>query len=355
MAIFKKKDDIEDKKTEREKVEERREEVLARGRRFKYPLQYAKHKVVSLTIFISIFAIIAAGALVYTMLYKVQSTEDLLYRITQVLPLSVAKVDGEKVRYSDYLLIYKSSITPIEKQGMMENGQDVNKMQNYYKREALTSAEDYTYALKLAREMNITVSNDEIDKAVENHRKAGGVERSEETFARVLSDNFGLSLSEYRRIVYLSLVSQKVSEQIDELSKMVSNEVSGYITEGKTLSEIAEIMGEKVTYEETGGLVDKMNIDGGRSNVALRLDKGKTSERFVSSSGDGYYFVTLVDKTESTVNYVSLHIPFSELKNRIDKIRKENKIEEKITINVEEESDKKSEENSEENAPQEEN
>ena len=55
MAIFRKKD-ADDKKTEREKVEERREEVLARGRKFKYPLQYAKHKVVNLTIIISILA-----------------------------------------------------------------------------------------------------------------------------------------------------------------------------------------------------------------------------------------------------------------------------------------------------------
>ena len=37
-------------KTEREKVEERREEVLAKGRKFKYPLQYTKHKLVINTI-----------------------------------------------------------------------------------------------------------------------------------------------------------------------------------------------------------------------------------------------------------------------------------------------------------------
>lgn len=348
MALFKKRDD-EEKKTEREKVEERREEVLARGRRFKYPLQYAKHKVVSLTIIISIFALAGISALVYHMLYNVKSTDDLLYRITQVLPLSVADVDGEKVRYSDYLLLYKSSITPIEKQGMVQNGQDIGEMQKYYKREALTTAEDYTYALKLAREYNISVSNEEIDKAVENHRKAGGVERSEESFTRVLQDNFGLSLSEYRRIIYLSLISQKVSEKIDELAKIVSNEVQGHLDEGKTLSDISKLMGDKVTFEETGGLVDKMNIDGGRSTVALTLEKGKTSSRFISTSGDGYYFVTLVDKTESTVNYKSLFIPFSELDTRLKKIRKEGKINEKITLEETGNDEEKSEEQDEEN------
>lgn len=331
MSIFKKKNE-EEKKTEREKVEERREEVLARGRRFKYPLQYAKHKVVTLTIAISLFAILAAGTFVYFMLYKAQSTEDIIYRITQIFPYPVATVDGEKVRYSDYLLLYKSSITPIEKQGMIQADQDINDMQKYYKREALDDAEDYTYALKLARELDIKVSEEEIDKAVELHRKAGGVERSEEAFNRVLQDNFGLSLSEYRRIIYLSLISQKVSEKIDELAKIVSNEVQGELDAGKTLGEIAEGLEGRGTYEETGGLVDKMNIDGGRSTMALTLEKGKTSERFVSTSGDGFYFVTLIDKTESTVNYNSLFIPFNELKTRLEKMRKEGKVSERITL-----------------------
>ena len=338
MALLSKKED--EKKTEREKVEERREEVLARGRKFKYPLQYAKHKVVDLTILISVLAIICASTVVYLMLYKFQNTDDLLYRITQVLPVPVAEVDGEEVRYSDYLLIYRSTITPIEKQGMVEGGQNAENMTDYYKRQALTNAEDYTYALKLARELGITVSDDEVNQAVENHRTAGGVERSQETFSRVLQDNFGLSLSEYKRIIYLSLISEKVSEEIDEVAKTTIDEVQGYLSEGKDLKEIADLIGDKVVYEETGGPVDRMNIDGGRATTALKLEKGQTSERFVSTSGDGVYFVTLVDKTESTVNYVSLQIPFSELKSRLEKIREEGKINEKITIDVVESDDK---------------
>ena len=332
MTIFKKKDEEKARKTEREKVEERREEVLARGRRFKYPLQYAKHKVVTLTIFISAFAILAAGTLVYFMLYKTQSTSDLMYHITQILPYSVAKVDGEKVRYSDYLLIYRSSITPIKKQGMMENGQGADEMAEYYKREALNSAEDYTYALKLAREMNLQVSNEEVDRAIEEHRKAGGVERSNETFVRILQDNFGISLSEYRRMVYLSLISQKVSENIDETAKSTSEKIDKMISAGKGLSEIAESLGDKVEFGETSGAVDKMNVDGGRATAALKLENGKTSARFISNSGDGYYYVTLIDKTESTVNYKSIFVPFSELKNRIEEARKNGKIEEMIEI-----------------------
>jgi hypothetical protein len=91
-----------------------------------------------------------------------------------------------------------------------------------------------------------------------------------------------------------------------------------------------------------------MNIDGGRSTMALTLEKGKTSNRFVSTSGDGYYFVTLIDKTESTVNYNSLFIPFTELKTRLEKMRKEGKVEELITLEKTKDKSENDKENSEE-------
>lgn len=329
MAFLKKEPE---KKTEREKVEERREEVLSRGRKFKYPLQAAKHRIVAITIAISVLALLILTGAFYVLLYKTNSTNELVYRITQVLPVSVAKIDDEKVRYSDYLLLYRSSITPIEKQGTLEKDDDVNSMLSYYKRQSLTSAEDYAYAMKLADELGISVSKDEVEEAVLKNRTAGGVERSEETFIRVLQDNFGLSLPEYRRIIYLSLVSEKVSEKIDENADTIAKTVEQRISEGKSLKDIASELGDKVNYEETGGLIDKMNIDGGRADMAMTLEKGKTSGRFISNSGDGYYFVTLNDKTESTVDYSSLQIPFTELKTRLEKVRSENKVDERIKL-----------------------
>ena len=102
MKLLKKKDD---KKTEQERVDERREEVLATGRKFKYPLQWTKHRIVVNTILISIvtLSLIIVGG--WFALYKVGMTNDLLYRVTKIVPLSVADVDGESVLFSDYLLL----------------------------------------------------------------------------------------------------------------------------------------------------------------------------------------------------------------------------------------------------------
>ena len=302
-----------EKKTEREKVEERREEVLARGRKFKYPLQYAKHRLVFVTI---IVAVVAVGLLIgagYVALYKAQSESNVLYRLTQIAPIPVAKVDGEDVRYSDYLMIYRSSIAPVEQQqGKLGDDEDSETMRAHYKRLALTEAEKYTYAEKLARELGVEVTDEMVDEALKENRNVGGTERSEEAFKKILQDNFGLSEREYRRMLYLSLVQREVSVAVDKEAEATAKLVESRLNGEVNFNELASELGDKVVYEETGGLVDKMNVDGGRAAAAAKLEPGQVSKRFVSANGDGFYFVKLIEKTDSSVNYASIKVPFTE-------------------------------------------
>ena len=87
-----------------ETVAEHREKVLAGGRKFKYPVQYQKHKLVVNSIIIAVVAIVLLTILGWYQLYVAQNNSQLMYRITQIIPVSVASVDGEPVRYSDYLM-----------------------------------------------------------------------------------------------------------------------------------------------------------------------------------------------------------------------------------------------------------
>ncbi|MBR2589030.1 SurA N-terminal domain-containing protein [Candidatus Saccharibacteria bacterium] len=318
--------------TEKEKFEERREEILAHGRKFKYPMQFAKHRLVFITIAIAIIAVIAAGAFGWFALYKSRSTSDVLYRLTMVLPVPVAKIDGENVRYSDYLMIYKSSITPvIQQNGDFSTGKDdADDIENAYKRFALDAAEDYTYAIKLARQLGIDITEEMIDKSFDEHRKVGGTDRSRENFLKVLKDNFDLTESEYRRMLYLSLAKSEVARKIDTEANKKAEEAYKKVVSGGDFRKVAEEL--NIEYEETGGLIDVMNVDGGRSNVAYELKPGQISEVFTSLGGDAYYIVKLVEKTDSRVNYVSLKIPFTEFNNRLANVREENRVEEYIEI-----------------------
>ena len=323
-------------KTEREKVEERREEVLAQGRKFKYPMQYAKHKLIINTIVVAVVALILMVVAGWAMLYKVQDTGDMIYRVTQVVPVPVAKVDGANVRYSDYLMIYRSNLMTAEQQGgQLGDSEDADAVREGYKQAALASAIEYTYAMKLGKELGVTVSDDEVTEAFDEHRKVGGVERSEEGFLKILQDNFGMNKSEYRRMLYLSLMRAKVSQEVDEPANKLSQQVEQILAEQDGNLTAAAELGEVVTYEETGRLVDNMNVDGGRSAMAMKLEVGQVSPRFLSSNGDGYYYVKLIDKTDSEVNYHSLKIEFTRFDEMVAALYAEGKVEMYIEVGEE--------------------
>ena len=336
-----------DRKTEKEKVEERREEVLARGRKFKYPLQYAKHKLVINTIIVAVVAVIFLIVAGWTALYKFGDMGDIMYRVSSILPVAVAKVDGENVRFSDYLMTARSSLKTLEQQSGLENDSaDEEAMKNGYKRSALTQAEDLTYAIKLGKELGITVTDEEVATAFDEHRKVGGTERSEESFLKVLSTNFGLSKNEYERMLYLALMRAKVEQKIDETANKLADQVAQKLAaNGGDYQAVANEMNGQVIFESTGGLIDNKNVDGGRSGKAAGLEAGGQSGKFLSSNGDGYYFVKLVKKTETQVDYVSLFVKFTEFDKRLAEIREQDKIQEYIVIP--EISDEEPQENSE--------
>ena len=331
MNLLKKK---EAKKTEQEKVEERREEVLATGRKFKYPLQWTRHRIVINTILIAfiILSLIIAGG--WFALYRLNMTDDLLFRVTEVLPIPVATIDSENVRFSDYLMFYRSSMTSIERQsGSQFDEGSVEELRNEYKRSALSESEKYAFATKLAKELDLSVSDEEIQKEFERHLNIGGIARCEESFMKIVETNFGLNKSEYERMLYLTLIKSKVSIAIDENANKIAGEVEKILAEsGDDYRKVAEDLGEKIIYEETGGLVDNKNIDGGRATEAFTLEPNQSSGKFVSMNGDGYYFVKLINKTNTEVNFVSIKIPFTEFDKRFELLREEGKINELISI-----------------------
>lgn len=325
-------------RTEREKVEQRREEVLAQGRKFKYPMQYAKHKLMVNTVLVAIAAIVVMIVVGWAMLYKIQDTGDMLYRVTQVVPVPVAKVAGEQVRYSDYLMIYRSNLLTTEQQGGQLGGEeDDNIVRERCKEAALKSAIEYTYAMKLGKEMGIEVSNEEIDEAFDEHRNVGGVERSEESFLKIVRDNFGMNRTEYRRMLYLTLMKAKVTQAVDDDAREMAEKVEKLIQEknGDMLA-VIEGLGDAVEYQETGQLVDNLNVDGGRSEMAAKLEVGRVSDRFLSTNGDGYYYVKLVEKTDTQVSHASIKIRFTKFSEMVEELYQDGEVEEYITVGLDE-------------------
>lgn len=224
-------------------------------------------------------------------------------------------------------------MTAEQQGGQLGQDSDDKAVRQMYKQAAMQSAVEYTYALKMAKELGIEVSEAEVDKAFDDHRKVGGAERSEEGFLKILQNNFGMNKREYRRMLYLTLMKAKVTQAVDQKANDIADKVDKLLAENDNdFGKVAEELGDAVVREGTNGLVDAMIVDGGRSNMAQSMEKGQVSKRFLSSNGDGYYYLKLIDKTENQVNHESLKIDFTEFDNRVAALYADGKVKEYIDL-----------------------
>ena len=301
-----------------ETVAEHREKVLAGGRKFKYPHQYVKHKLVINAIIIGVVTVLVAVLFGYWQLYKVQTTSDFFYRVTRVIPVPVASVEGENVRYSDYLMRYRSQELWLQKSGQIGLSKEGDKQQlDSFKRRVLDGLEADMYAKKLAAEQNITVTADELQIVIDKSRNTTTGQISQEVYDASTQDTLGYSPEEYRRIIRQSLLRQKVAYAVDEEAKQNKEQVDVYLDNPKNAEKGFEVAvkefkqkGVELDYGASGS-VSKNNRDGGLSQVAVSLKKGEVSTPFESTTGDGYYFVQKISQTDTKVSYQYIRIPLS--------------------------------------------
>ncbi len=323
-----------------ETVAEHRERILAGGRKFKYPHQYVKHKLVINAIIITLVVVVAAIAVGWWQLYKAHNTSDFMYRVTRVLPVSVGMVDGEQMRYSDYLVRYRSQELWLRNQGQLGlNGNDEQKQLDFYKRQVINGLEADVFAQKKARELNISVSDQEVQSAIDATRKTATGEISQSVYDASTKDTLGYSPDEYRHILQQSILRHKVAYALDGTAKSTKAKIEELLKQNKasSLEGIVDRFKKDEVNVEFGasGLVPRNNQDGGLSRTALVLKKGQISAAIQSTTGDGYYFVQRLAANDRQVSYQFIHIPLTEFDKQFAALNQQGKISEYISIKKE--------------------
>lgn len=320
-----------------ETVAEHRERVLAGGRRFKYPMQYAKHRLVINTIIISIVALILVVVLIWWQLYPAQNTSTFFYRITRVVPLPVAVIDGKQVPYSDYLMGFRSQEHYLQYKEGVDLYTKENKSQlDLIKRQSLDDAVADSYAAKLATQTHTTVSSQEISDAIKLQRQSRDGETSEETYYAIVLDHFNWTPAEVKEVTARKLLHQKVAYAIDTTASKLKDEMTAVLkTEpdfDKVATAVQPVNGVKIESNITP-LVPSNNQDGGLAMQASKLSIGQVSPVFRSTNGDGYYVVKLLQKDNNDrISYASLKVPLTMFDKQLSALKSANKVSEYIAV-----------------------
>lgn len=321
-----------------ETIEQHREHILAGGRKFKYPIQYARHKLVINAILISLAAIVIALVVGWWQLYPEQNTSEFMYHVTKVIPVPIAYVDGQPVLYSDYLMKYLSSIHYLEQKEQLNIKTNDGKRQvDYVKQKSMEYAIENAYAAKLASKYNVSISNAELDKYMKNLRQTSAGETSEQTYDAVILDYYGWSPDEYRYMVGKELLREKVSYTMDKNAHSTADSIESTLAKNpqsdmKTLAVMFnKTSGTKVTYGASGW-VPATNQDGGLASEAAKLKKLEVSPVFESTIGDGFYIIRLIDINNSQVNYEYIKVPLTAFTKSLSNIEKNGKVTRFISI-----------------------
>lgn len=340
LRRFKKKSSVSEQPTRitNETVAEHRERVLAGGRRFKYPVQYARHRLVINTIIISVVALILVVVFAWWQLYPQQNTSTFFYRITRVLPLPVASIEGQAVPYSAYLSAFRSQEHYLEaKEGVNLYGSENKQQLNFIKRKALDDAVADAYAKKLAKDMNIEVSEKQVDDAIKRQRESRDGVTSQEAYDAIVLDHFNWTPAEAREVTKSRLLRQEVAFAVDEFAKKQRDEVVSRVKAETDFEKVVASLSAKNGAKVQSGvapLVPSNNQDGGLAQAASKLSIGQVSEAFRSTTGDGYYVVKLLEKSnDGRVSYAYIKIALTAFEDRLKDIKKdETKFKEYIDV-----------------------
>ena len=331
-------------------ISEHREDILAKGRKLKYPMQYSKKRLIVISIVVVVAAVTTFGLWLNNALYKQQQTGDFFFSVTKILPLNVASVDGQPVRYQDYLRRLRADVHYYLNHEHRSFNSDEGEVElNYHKRKDLDVAEKAAYVEYLAEQNDISVSMDEVDAEIAAMREANG--ETEEGLISTLESYYGWSMSDYRLTTHDQMLEQAVSYAIDNEAKETADEVLERLQAGADFSVVAGNGTSGDTTQQTGSVSSAQtlpNVQNGGTITAKTTDQDPTgvvqavSKLSVGeltevgkmrSNNTNYYYIARLDaKNGEDIQYSLILIKLTKLDDDFAKLRADGKIEEYISV-----------------------
>lgn len=250
-----------------ETVAARRDEVLSSARKYIYPLQASKHRIVRLSVGVFVAAVIGFFGLCGLELYKFQSTSSFVYGLTRVVPFPLAVINNRYVvSYNSYLFELRRYMHYYQTQQHTDFGTAAGKQQlTVLKQRSLDQALQEAYVQRLASTNGISVSKQDVDKAVALVRSQNRLGSSNQVFQNVLSEFWGWSIDDFERELRQELLAQKVVDKLDTKTHARAEQALLQLQQGASFADVAKSSSDDTVTKGNGGdygfAINKSNTD----------------------------------------------------------------------------------------------
>jgi parvulin-like peptidyl-prolyl isomerase len=313
-----------------ETVAAHREEVLSSARKYIYPLQHSKHRVVKISVSLLVLAVIGFFVYLGLALYKFQSTNTFVYGVTQVLPLPVAKAGSNFVSYDSYLFQLRRYMHYYRTQQQVDFSTKKGKDQLVeYKKRSMDKVLRTAYAKQLAKENGVTVSRREVDQQIDLVRSQNRLGSNDQVFKDVLSEYWGWTVQDFKQELTDELLEQKVVAKLDTAAQNKAGAAYEKLQQGADFAEVAKQYSEDAATAPNGGTypvtIERTNRDVPPQLIAalFAMKPGEYSK--VINTGYRLEIVKVISNENGRVQAAHIAINLQDITHFTDKVKAEHK------------------------------
>lgn len=283
-----------------ESIAKHREEVLKGARRFIYPLKASKHRIAIISGLIITLVLIGLLAFSWWLLYRRQSIGDFAYRISQIVPFPVARVNGRFVRYEEYLFELRHNVHYLSKQENVDFSSELGRTQLAgLRQKAYDKTIEAAVVQILSKEEGVSVSQQEVTEQIDLIRSSGGIGDATQTLEDTLKDFYGWDLGDLRRVIRAQLLKQKLLPLLDKDLRPRAQSLLTDVLDGADFKAVAQTASEDVFTKDNGGefgyiMKSNTEIPPQLLAKAFTLQEGQVAEELVETLF-GYHIVKTID------------------------------------------------------------
>ncbi len=237
-----------------ETVAEHREQVLKKARKHIIPLAHSKNQIVILTSSLFIVAVIGFFSYVTLSLYKFQQSSTFLYRVTQVIPLPVARTGDKFVSYENYLFELRHYKHYYESQQKLNFNDEQGKAQlKAFESQARQKVVDDALVRQLAKKNDVSVSDKEVKEQIDLVRSQNRLGENDKVFEDVLKDYWGWNVNDFKRSLRQQLLARKLVAKLDTETQSKASSALAELQSGADFAATAKKYSQDPATQENGG------------------------------------------------------------------------------------------------------
>lgn len=295
-------------------ISDHREEVLKSARKYIYPLQHSKHRVVRISLALLVTVVVAFFAYCGVSLYKIQSTSGFVYAITKVVPFPVAKAGHSWISYESYLFELRRNMHYYETQQQTDFSSKDGKTQlKRLKQQAMDQVTQDAYIKQLASKNGVSVSGQDVDNQLALVRSENRLGNSDRVFKEVLKEFWGWNEGDFKRELRQQLLKQEVVAKLDTGTSARAEAALRQIKSGKDFAVVATALSDDPSTKAAGGAyaetiaANDRDVAPAVTQALFKLKPGQVSD--IVNTGYTLEILKVIDKTGSNLH--ASHIQFN--------------------------------------------